>query len=137
MNLLAVDKGIAISCRSSHPVSVRGNRVRLKQLVVNPLDNAIKYTAGRGAIELRVDSVAGSAVLEVEDHGMGILDEALPYIFERFYRVDAARSGESEGAGLGLSIAKAICSARRADVQVRSVLGQGSCFRVTLPLAED
>ena len=101
MSLLAEDKGISISCDASQPVPVKGNRVRLKQVVVNLLDNAIKYTPAKGAIQLRVLAVNGHAVLEVEDNGIGIPPDALPHVFERFYRVDQARSADSESAGLG------------------------------------
>lgn len=134
MNLLAEDKGISISCDASELAPVKGNRVRLKQVVVNLLDNAIKYTPAKGAIHLRVLAVNGHAVLEVEDTGIGIPPEALPHIFERFYRVDEARSAESESAGLGLSIVKSICTAHGAEVEAQSTVGTGSCFRVRLPL---
>lgn len=137
MNLLAEDKGIAIACEASQPTPVEGNRVRLKQVVVNLLDNAIKYTPARGAIRLRVLPVNGHAVLEVEDNGIGIPPEALPHIFERFYRVDPARSADAESAGLGLSIVKSICIAHGAEVGARSAPGGGSCFRVELPLSKN
>ena len=101
MSLLAEDKGISISCNVSQPMPVKGNHVRLKQVVVNLLDNAIKYTPEKGAIQLRVLAVNGHAVLEVEDNGIGIPPDALPHVFERFYRVDQARSADSESAGLG------------------------------------
>ena len=91
MNLLAEDKGISISCEASQPVPVEGDRARLKQVVVNLLDNAIKYTAQNGRIQLRVQAVNGHAVLEVEDNGVGIPADALPHVFERFYRVDQTR----------------------------------------------
>jgi len=134
MNLLAEDKGISISCDASEPAPVKGNRVRLKQVVVNLLDNAIKYTPAKGAIHLRVLGVNGHAVLEVEDNGIGIPPDALPHIFERFYRVDEARSAESESAGLGLSIVKSICTAHGAEVEAQSTVGRGSCFRVRMLL---
>jgi heavy metal sensor kinase len=137
MNLLAVDKGISISCDAHQPVPVKGNRVRLKQVVVNLLDNAIKYTPEKGAIQLRVLAINGHAVLEVEDNGIGIPSEALPHIFERFYRVDQARSADSESAGLGLSIVKSICIAHGAEVEAQSGVGNGSCFRVKLPLSKN
>jgi heavy metal sensor kinase len=137
MNLLAVDKDISISCDASQPVSVKGNRVRLKQVVVNLLDNAIKYTPKKGTIQLRVHGVNGHAVLEVKDNGIGIPPDALPHIFERFYRVDQARSDDSESAGLGLSIVKAICIAHGAEVEAQSMVGSGSCFRVKLPLSKN
>ena len=134
MSLLAEDKGISISCDISQPMPVKGNHVRLKQVVVNLLDNAIKYTPEKGAIQLRVRAVNGHAVLEVEDNGIGIPPEALPHIFERFYRVDPARSADSESAGLGLSIVKSICTAHGAEVEAQSAIGKGSRFRVKLPL---
>jgi heavy metal sensor kinase len=134
MSLLAEDKGIAIACNASQPVPVNGNQVRLKQVVVNLLDNAIKYTPEKGAIQLRVLASNRQAVLEVEDNGLGIPPEALPHIFERFYRVDKTRSADSESAGLGLAIVKSICTAHGAEVTVQSTIGSGSCFRVKLPL---
>jgi heavy metal sensor kinase len=137
MNLLAEDKDISISCDASQPVPVKGNRVRLKQVVVNLLDNAIKYTPEKGAIQLRVHGVNGHAVLEVKDNGIGIPPEALPHIFERFYRVDQARSADSESAGLGLAIVKAICIAHGAEVEAQSAVGSGSCFRVKVPLSKN
>jgi heavy metal sensor kinase len=137
MSLLAEDKGISISCDVSQPMPVKGNHVRLKQVVVNLLDNAIKYTPEKGTIQLRVLAVNGHAVLEVKDNGIGIPPDALPHIFERFYRVDQARSADSESAGLGLSIVKSICTAHGAEVEAQSVVGSGSCFRVKLPLAKN
>jgi heavy metal sensor kinase len=137
MNLLAEDKGISISCDASEPAPVKGNRVRLKQVVVNLLDNAIKYTPEKGAIQLRILAANGHAVLEVEDNGIGIPPDALPHIFERFYRVDQARSDDSESAGLGLSIVKSICIAHGAEVEAQSTIGNGSCFRVKVPLSKN
>jgi signal transduction histidine kinase len=137
MGLLAEDKGISICCNASHAILVEGDRVRLKQVIVNLLDNAIKYTPGNGLIQLRVHGVNGHAVLEVEDNGIGIPREALPHIFERFYRVDQMRTGDSESAGLGLSIVKSICSAHGADVEASSVPSRGSCFRIKLPLSKN
>ena len=99
MSLLAEDKGISISCVAGLPMPVKGNQVRLKQVVVNLLDNAIKYTPENGAVQLRVLAANGHAVLEVEDNGIGIPPDALPHIFDRFYRVDPARSNDSESAG--------------------------------------
>ncbi len=137
MNLLAEDKGISIACDAGYPAPVRGNQVRIKQVVVNLLDNAIKYTPSKGAIKLRVLASNGHAVLEVEDNGIGIPTEALPHVFERFYRVDESRSADSESAGLGLSIVKSICIAHGAEVEARSTVGSGSCFRVKLPLSKN
>jgi heavy metal sensor kinase len=136
MSLLAEDKNISITCDAKQLVIVEGDPSRLKQVVVNLLDNAIKYTAQNGRIQLRVQAVNGHAVLEVEDNGVGIPADALPHVFDRFYRVDKIRSGDIEGAGLGLSIARAICSAHGAEIEAVSSLNSGSCFRVKLPLSK-
>jgi heavy metal sensor kinase len=137
MGLLAEDKGITVTCYANQRVMVDGDRARLKQVVVNLLDNAIKYTPQNGRIQLRVHAVNGHAVLEVEDNGVGIPAEALPHVFDRFYRMDQIRSGDVEGAGLGLSIARAICSAHGAEIEAASSLSSGSCFRVKLPLSKN
>jgi heavy metal sensor kinase len=135
MRLLAEDKSISLSCNAPEPVMVEGDRARLKQVVVNLLDNAINYTALGGRVRLMVRTVGDRAILEVEDNGTGISKGALPHIFERFYRIDKARSRQMGGAGLGLSIVHAICTAHGGEVQVDSTEGQGSRFTVRLPLA--
>lgn len=134
MSLLAEDKKISVACDAGQPVVVEGDSARLKQVVVNLLDNAIKYTQEGGVIQLRVRPVNGHAVLEVEDNGVGIPNKALPHVFERFYRVDQIRSGDTEGAGLGLSIVESICTAHGAAVEAESTVGKGSRFRIKLPL---
>lgn len=136
MSLLAEDKNISITCDAEQPMPVEGDQVRLKQVVVNLLDNAIKYTPKNGVIQLRISAVNGHVVLEVEDNGMGISREALPHIFERFYRADKTRLPDSEGAGLGLSIVKSICTAHGAEVEAESTVNKGSRFRVKLPFAK-
>jgi len=137
MWLLAEDKKLTLSCNTPDPVFIDGDRARLKQVIVNLLDNAIKYTPEKGAITLRVHGVHGHAVLEVQDNGTGIPADALPHIFERFYRADEMRIDGSESAGLGLAIVKAICTAHGAEVSVTSAPAAGSCFRVTLPLPKN
>jgi heavy metal sensor kinase len=136
MSLLAEDKKISLSCESGEPVYVEGDRSRIKQVIVNLLDNAIKYTPAQGKVQLHVHSLNGHAVLEVEDTGIGIPPEALLHVFERFYRVDKTRSTGAESAGLGLSIVKAICTAHGAEVEVLSTPGVGSRFIVRLPLTK-
>jgi len=135
MSLLAEDKGVSLQCRVRKSVMVEGDAARIKQVVVNLLDNAIKYTPAGGAITLEVHEREGRAVMEVSDTGIGIPAAALPHVFERFFRVDKARSREAGGAGLGLAIVKSICSAHGAKVEVKSVEGRGSTFTVDLPLA--
>lgn len=136
MRLLAEDKNISLSCNAPAGVFVEGDRSRLKQIVVNLLDNAINYTAPGGKVQLNVRASEGRAVLEVKDNGAGIPEDALPHIFERFFRTDKARSREMGGAGLGLSIVQAICIAHGGEVKVESTEGRGSRFSVRLPMAE-
>ena len=137
MSLLATDKNVSITCESSAGVTVEGDPARLKQVIVNQLDNAIKYTAAGGRVRLAVRREQGWAVLEVADDGIGIPAEALPHVFKRFFRVDTSRSREQGGAGLGLAIVKSICSAHGADIEVISEVGRGSTFRLRQPLAGD
>jgi heavy metal sensor kinase len=134
MSLLAEDKKIRLNCLASKAVWIEGDRARMKQVVVNLLDNAIKYTPNNGTITLSVRAEEPKAVLEVSDTGIGIPAAALPHVFERFYRVDKARSREQGGAGLGLSIVRSICTAHNGKVQASSTPGQGSRFRAELPL---
>lgn len=134
MRLLAEDKRITLSCSAKDAVQVEGDPGRLKQVVVNLADNAIKYTNEGGKVNIRVAAVDGQALLEVSDSGVSIPSEALPHVFERFYRVDKARSRQMGGAGLGLSIVKSICEAHGGHITVESTGGQGSRFTVKLPL---
>ena len=135
MSLLAEDKNIAVTCNAAPSVLIEGDRARMKQVVVNLLDNAIKYTPRGGRVSLRIAREADQALLEVSDTGVGIPADALPHMFKRFFRVDDSRSREQGGAGLGLSIVKSICAAEGAEVNVTSTPGGGSCFRVRHPLA--
>jgi heavy metal sensor kinase len=135
MSLLAEDKEVRIACHADPGVAVEGDPARLKQVIVNLLDNAIKYTPRGGRVSLRVAREAGSALLEVSDDGIGIPAEALAHVFKRFYRVDGSRSRDQGGAGLGLSIVESICTAHGAQVEVSSAPGKGSTFRVRAPLA--
>jgi heavy metal sensor kinase len=133
--LLAQDKNIALVCKPDRNVMVDGDRARLKQVLVNLLDNAIKFTPPGGKIEIRVLGRDHRAVIEVQDTGIGIPQDALSRVFDRFFRVDRARSRAFGGSGLGLSIVKSICTAHHADVYVHSTEGQGTRFTVELPLA--
>lgn len=137
MVLLAEDKGITVGTSCDSAVVVNGDRSRLKQVIVNLLDNAIKYTSEGGSISLKTSLTGAQAVLEIEDDGIGIPEPAMPHVFERFYRVDQARSRDLGGAGLGLSIVKAICTAHGGTVEIQSIPGKGSKFRVELPAARD
>jgi len=136
MSLLAEDRKITLTYTAGQPAWVRGDPWRIKQVIVNLLDNAIKYTPPRGWVRVGVQGGDGRAVLEVADSGIGIPAEALPHVFERFYRVDKTRSAEAESAGLGLAIVKAICTAHGAAVEAASAPQAGSRFTVRMPLAE-
>jgi heavy metal sensor kinase len=135
MKLLGEEKAVRLACHVDPGVRVLGDQSRLKQVVVNLIDNAIKYTPQGGRVTVNVRAVEGGAQLEVADNGLGMSPEVISHVFERFYRADKARSRDSGGAGLGLAIVKAICSAHGADIQVASQEGKGSIFRVELPLA--
>jgi len=134
MSLLADEKGIELVCDASVPVWVTGDGMRLKQVIVNVVDNAIKYTLEGGRILVSLSAQDEHAVLTVIDTGIGIPADSLPLVFERFYRADKTRSRESGGTGLGLAIVKAICTAHNGTVSVESTENKGSIFRVQLPL---
>ncbi len=136
MRLLAEEKGIVLRSRLENGIYVEGDRSRLQQVIVNLIDNAIKYTPEGGLVVIEVRRDGDRAVFEVSDNGVGISAEALPHVFERFYRADKARSRKSGGAGLGLSIVKAICTAHGAEIRVVSREGQGSRVSVELPLLD-
>ena len=130
MRLMAEDRGIQLEFSSLRAAVVRGDRGRLKQVIVNLLDNAIRFTPRGGAVTLLTNESDGYILLEVRDTGIGIPAAAVPHVFDRFFRVDDARSREDGGAGLGLSIVKSICSAHGAEIELDSQPGQGSRFRL-------
>jgi heavy metal sensor kinase len=134
MGLLAEEQDVALRSSIERGVIVEGDPLRLKQVIVNLLDNAIKYTPEGGVIEVAVRAAEGMARLEVSDNGIGIKAEAVPHVFERFYRADKARSRASGGAGLGLSIVKSIAAAHEGQLSVRSSEGVGTVVRLDLPL---
>jgi two-component system, OmpR family, sensor kinase len=136
MCLLAEDKGVTLESRSLSPTLVRGDPARIKQVIVNLVDNAINYTPEGGRVEVKTSRANSHAVLEVTDTGIGIPEEASTKIFERFYRVDPARSRDLGGAGLGLSIVKSICTAHGGEIFLESKMGKGSRFTIQFPLAE-
>jgi two-component system sensor histidine kinase SenX3 len=114
-------------------LTVRGDRRQLVSAVANLLDNAVKYSDPGSSIEVRARLSRGWVEVEVRDHGMGIPQRDLERIFERFYRVDRARSRETGGTGLGLAIVRHVVSNHRGEVKVRSREGQGSRFTLRLP----
>lgn len=112
------------------PATVEGDWHRLSQVLENLLSNAIRYTDPPGRIRVVVEG----STLRVEDEGIGIPAESLPYVFDRFYRVDKARARDTGGTGLGLAIARSIVERHHGTLTVESTLGKGSCFRLQLPV---
>jgi signal transduction histidine kinase len=117
-----------MACDGNAPVEVDADPSRLKQVVVNLLDNAIKYTAEGGKVSISVTQHDGHAIFEVADSGLGTSADDLPHVFERFDRADKARSRQMGGTGLGLSIVRSICAAHGGQVTVSSTEGCGSLF---------
>ncbi len=132
---LAADKGLEMKIVKNMPVTIFGDTVALGQLIFNLIDNALKYTQIDGSVELSLDTDGESAIIKVADTGVGVSKEDMPYILDRFYRVDKARTRGAGGAGLGLSICKGIVDAHGGRIEVESELGKGSTFIVYLPLA--
>ena len=126
-------KGLTIEIGPMDSAIVIGDDIRLSQLFFNLLDNAIKYTPEGGNIRICEESRDHQVCVVVEDDGAGIPAEHLPHLFERFYRVDPSRNTESGGAGLGLSICKAIAESHGGRIAVESTVGRGTKFSVILP----
>ncbi len=134
--LLAREKGLEFKLDSLGNVNVEGDRVKLKQLFLNLLDNAVRYTPAGGSVVASLSSNGDFAIVSISDTGIGIPEEQRLLIFERFYRVDKARSRAQGGAGLGLAIAKHIVDSHGGRIDVESQVGKGSTFRVFLPIGE-
>ncbi|MEZ6139685.1 MAG: ATP-binding protein [Zavarzinella sp.] len=118
------------------PLSIWGDEDAVQEIIDNLVDNAVKYTQAGGKIRLELSQQQGFAVIRVVDNGPGIPARDLPRIFERFYRVDKARSRELGGTGLGLSIVKNLVQTMQGKVDVESQLGVGTTFRVCFPISE-
>ena len=132
-----LEKSVEVKVTEVDQVCMMGDVDRLKQLLLNLISNAIKYTPDGGMVDVSLSKKNGWAYLKISDTGMGIPAEDLPYIFDRFYRVDKARaraqSGQG-GAGLGLAIAKWIAQAHGGNIDVTSKVGEGTTFTIILPI---
>jgi len=133
VEILCREKGLGFKLNQTGEVVVEGDRAMLRQLLLDLLDNAIRYTPKGGTVSVSLRREGRMAVVSVADAGIGIPSEDLPLIFERFYRVDKARSRSEGGSGLGLAICQRIAEAHGGRIKVESQVGKGSTFSVWLP----
>jgi two-component system phosphate regulon sensor histidine kinase PhoR len=131
--VLAGDKDIRIIIAFLESVKINGDEVRLRQMVWNILHNGIKYTRPGGELKVSLQDEGEFALLSIQDTGIGIPEKDLPSIFDRFYRVDKARSRDEGGSGLGLSICKHIAEAHKGKIEVESKLDVGTRFKIRIP----
>lgn len=130
---IAHGKNIVLHMDTIAAIAVMADEIHLRRALMNILENAVKYTPEKGQVLIEARQRQDRAILRISDTGAGIDPERLPFIFERFYRADAARS--DKGFGLGLSISKSIIEAHKGTIEVSSTVGKGTSFLITLPLA--
>lgn len=132
---LAVSQGIELTVEDSsqEPPIIAGDRIAIERVLHNLIENAIRYSPSGEHVLVRTGREGNAVQIDVTDHGRGIAPEHVPHLFERFYRVDKARSRAHGGSGLGLSIVKALVEAHQGSVSVDSTVGRGSTFTVRLP----
>lgn len=133
--ILAQTKGLRVDLQENASVVVLGDIARLRRLFRSLIANAVRYTDAGGFIGIRSHREGAAVRVSIEDSGIGIAEDSLPRIFDRFYRADPARSRDTGGTGLGLSLARWIAEAHGGSIAVESAVGRGSTFIVTLPLA--
>jgi heavy metal sensor kinase len=131
---LALGKGVRLSCETGDDLLIQGNEELLRRMIVNLIDNAVRYTLDGGLVCVKLISDHVGARLIVSDTGIGIPPESLGRVFDRFYRVDDSRTRANGGSGLGLSIVKLAAESHRGSVTVTSELDHGTTFTVSLPL---
>jgi heavy metal sensor kinase len=133
--VLGQDRQIQVTIGSLEPVTVTGDELRLRELILNLVDNAVKYSHPGGKVEISLTRDGKAARLTVTDAGIGIPAGAQARVFDRFYRTDEARAHSKKGTGLGLAICKWIVESHDGRIEVQSAPGQGSRFTVILPLS--
>lgn len=136
MSLVAQEKGVELTYTASAGCTVLATRDEIHQVIYNLTDNAVKYSGKGGVVQVALRRRDGRVELSVEDNGPGILEADLPRIFERFYRVDKARSRAAGGTGLGLSIVSNTVKKRGGTVEAANRSQGGAVFTVRWPLAE-
>ena len=132
--VLGKERQIETTLGQVEPLRVSGDEWRLRELILNVVDNAVKYSSPGGIVQIGVTQHHGMARILVQDHGIGMTPDEQRLVFDRFYRTDAARAHAQKGTGLGLSICKWITEAHHGTIEVTSTFGQGSCFTISLPL---
>ena len=136
LGAIASEKQISLVA-DLHSVQIFGNPESLSRMIDNLITNAILYNKPGGKVFITLSRSDKKAVLEIKDTGLGIPEEHLPFIFERFYRVDKARSRFSGGSGLGLAICKGVIEKHNGTITVQSILAEGTTFRIQLPVWKD
>ncbi len=133
----AIEQNIVLdfSSKGNHPIFVKADRKKIQQVLVNLIDNSIKYGKRNGKTSIKTHPLIDQILIEITDNGVGIEEKNLPRVFERFFRTDKSRSREIGGSGLGLAIVKHIIEAHRQNVHVRSTEGIGTTFSFTLEKA--
>ena len=131
MRVLAKKKGLSLQFTGKEGVMIRADENYIRRLFLNLIDNAVKYTQAGGKVAVSLKKTAGFAVIRISDTGAGIPKKDLPYIYNRFFRLEKSRS--SEGFGLGLSIVRSIVEAHKGKIRVRSKTGKGTEFTIQLP----
>jgi heavy metal sensor kinase len=136
LDVLVEEKALSLVFSGDERLAVRGDRLLFRQAVTNVLHNAVKYTPGRGKISIQVTERSGFGVIRISDTGPGIPREHRTRVFDRFYRLDAARARDTGGAGLGLSIAKWAVEVQGGEIRVEDE-GEGATFCIHLPVADE
>ena len=131
--LTANKKSITLDIRKVEPSEINGEEILLERMITNVIDNAIRYTLPHGKVEVTLEKKDGSIIFLVQDTGIGIPEESLPLIFDRFYVVDKSRSKETGGLGLGLSIVKRVVDCHGGKIEIKSELKKGTSFSVRFP----
>ncbi len=131
---LAKEKNIKLILEEKDRIQLKIDKDKIKQAIINIIHNGIKYSDNGGRVKISIYSEKDNAVIKVSDSGYGIPKESIPYIFDRFYRVDKARSRRTGGTGLGLSISKQIINMHHGTIEVKSRVGKGTTFYIKIPL---